>query len=114
WKRPPRRSLTVRRRRFRTRPVCSASGWRSTPRCSTSNSTLPRRTQLPNTANIDQHKSLAFVEAEEQVPPEEQFIATWEPDGRRVTVSGQCPACHGRTSTEFTSGIVGAKGSRGP
>ncbi len=68
---------------------------------------------MPSTANIDQHQSVAFVEAEEQVPPGEQFTATWAPDGRRVTVSGQCPACHGRTSTEFSPGIGGTKGFRG-
>ena len=65
---------------------------------------------MPSAANIDQHESLDFVETEEQVPPGERFTVTWAPGGRRVTVSGHCPACHGRTSTEFSPGIGGTKG----
>lgn len=64
---------------------------------------------------IDKHaNSLAYVETEVNSPADGQFKAEWAPGGRTVTVSGPCPACGGRTATEFSPGIGGSKGFRRP
>lgn len=60
---------------------------------------------------IDRHKnSLAYVETEANSSADGQFKAVWASNGRTVTVTGPCPACGGRTATEFSAGIAGAKG----
>lgn len=65
--------------------------------------------------SIDKHdNSLAYVETEAESPATGQFKVTWAVGGRTVTVSGPCPACGGRTTTEFSPGIGGSKGFRSP
>lgn len=64
---------------------------------------------------FDKHKnSLAYVETEANSSTNGQFKAVWAPNGRSVIVSGPCPACGGRTATEFSPGIAGTKGFRRP
>ena len=63
---------------------------------------------------IDHHRNtVRYVEAEETIQDSGQFTVAWAADGRRVTVSGLCPACDGRTVTEFPAGVGGTKGSGG-
>jgi hypothetical protein len=70
---------------------------------------------LADGRSIDKHaNSLAYVETEADSPADGQFKVAWAADGRTVTVSGPCPACGGRTATEFSPGIGGSKGFRGP
>ena len=60
---------------------------------------------------IDKHdNSLAYVETEANSPAAGQFKAAWALSGR--TVTGPCPACGGRTATEFSPGIGSSKGFR--
>ena len=57
------------------------------------------------------HKnSLSYVETEVDAPADGQFRATWDPDGRTVVITGPCPACGGRTASEFSPGMGGTKG----
>jgi hypothetical protein len=68
---------------------------------------------LADGGTIDKHNnSLAYVEAEAESSADGQFTATWAPEGRSVTVAGHCPACGGRTATQFSLGIGGSKGIR--
>lgn len=61
----------------------------------------------------DRHKnSLSYVETEANTPTDGQFTALWATNGQIVTVFGACPACGGRTATEFSPGIAGTKGFR--
>lgn len=69
---------------------------------------------MPSGENIDQHKTVKYIEVEAAAPATGQFTAAWAAGGRSVTVSGHCPACGGRTATEFSPGIVGSKGLRRP
>ena len=63
--------------------------------------------------SIDKHdNSLVYVETEADSQADGQFRVAWAPSGRTATVSGPCPACGGRTATEFTPGIGGSKGFR--
>jgi hypothetical protein len=73
----------------------------------------PRRTPLTSGGTIDQHKAVKYVETQATDPAGGQFAATWTSDGRNVTVAGPCPACAGRTATDFSPGIGGVKGYRG-
>ncbi len=68
---------------------------------------------MPSGENIDQHKTVRYIEAEAAAPAVGQFTAAWAADGRSVTVSGRCPACGGLTAMEFPTGIAGSKGFRG-
>src|SRR5581483_2878068 len=106
----PTRSSAFRLSRSRPRPLSSASALLTTHRCSSWNS--PRRTPLPDDAHIEHHKALHYVEAETDQPADRQFTVDWSADGRSVTVSGPCPACGGRTATQFSVGIGGSKGFR--
>jgi hypothetical protein len=68
---------------------------------------------LADEGNIEKHKNaLAYVEAEVVSPADGEFKATWARDGVTVSVSGHCPACGGRTASEYKPGIVGTKGFR--
>jgi hypothetical protein len=69
---------------------------------------------LPSGENIDHHRTVKYVEAEVDAPAARQFTAVWAADGSSVAVTGPCPACGGRTATEFSTGIGGSKGLRGP
>lgn len=63
---------------------------------------------------IDHHSdTLKYVEAEALVAADKPFTVVRAPDGKGLTVTGPCPACGGRTSTDFTYGIGGTKGFRG-
>ncbi len=67
---------------------------------------------MSNDGHIDHHRALDYAEAAADRPAEGQFTVEWSDDGGRVTVSGPCPACGGRTGTEFSVGIGGTKGLR--
>jgi len=70
---------------------------------------------LADGGTIDKHdNSLAYVETEANSQADGQFKAAWAPSGKTVTVSGPCPACGGRTATEFSPGIGSSKGFRRP
>jgi len=69
---------------------------------------------LADDGHIEHHKAaLHYVETAADRPADGQFTAAWSEDGRSVTVSGPCPACGGRTATQFSVGIGGTKGLRG-
>lgn len=68
---------------------------------------------MGNGETIDVHNDqLPYVET--SAPPQATgvFTAAWRADGRTVTVAGPCPACGGRTATDFAPGIGGTKGIR--
>jgi len=72
---------------------------------------------MPWSRRIDHHKSIKFAETEEHLTV--PFTVRREADGRRVkfVVIGNCPACGGLMTKEFSYGIggIGAKGLfRGP
>jgi hypothetical protein len=69
---------------------------------------------LPWDRSIDHHKSIKYAETEAR--PQVPFAVTRETDGHRVSflVSGNCPACGGLVTKEFSYGIAGTKGFRGP
>ena len=63
---------------------------------------------------IDHHSnSLTYAEAEVTVPADKGFTVTRSPAGKGLTISGPCPTCGGRTSTDLSYGIGGTKGFRG-
>ena len=68
---------------------------------------------MPSGEHIDHHRTVKYVETEVDAPAVGQFTVVWKADGNRVTVTGLCPACGGRTTTEFSTGIGGSKGLRG-
>lgn len=70
---------------------------------------------MADRGTIDKHNnSLAYVEAEAESSADGQFKTTWAAGGGTVTVTGHCPACGGRTATQFSLGIGGTKGFRSP
>ena len=63
---------------------------------------------------IDHHNnSLTYAEAEVLASTDKPFTVTRSPTGKGLTVTGPCPMCGGRTSTDFAYGIGGIKGFRG-
>jgi hypothetical protein len=63
--------------------------------------------------DIDQHADqLRYAELEAAAQTDAQFTVDWA-DGRSVSVTGHCPACHGLTSTDFAPGIGSSKAFRG-
>ncbi len=68
---------------------------------------------MPSGENIDHHRTVKYVEAKVDAPVAGQFTAVWATDGNSVAVTGPCPGCGGRTTTEFSTGIAGSKGWRG-
>lgn len=65
---------------------------------------------MTNFGTIDHHKPIKYVEAE--MPLETSFTIAVAADGKRVIISGACPACGGHTSADFPYGI-GGSGSKG-
>jgi hypothetical protein len=64
---------------------------------------------LPSGENIDHHRTVQYAETEVNAPAAGQFTTVWAAGGNSVTVTGPCPACGGRTTTEFSTGIGGSK-----
>jgi hypothetical protein len=60
---------------------------------------------MSSTGSIDHHRSIKFVEAE--MPADPSFVVTLAPDRKTVTISGVCPACGGRTVSDYPYGIGG-------
>ena len=70
---------------------------------------------MPRGGMIDHHSdNLKYAEAEVVVPADKPFIVERGPGGKGLTVTGPCPACGGRTSTDYSHGIGGTKGPRDP
>jgi hypothetical protein len=70
---------------------------------------------MPRGGTIDHHSdNLKYAEAEIPVPADKPFTVQRGPEGKGLTVTGPCPACGGLTSTDFSHGIGGTKGFRGP
>ena len=61
----------------------------------------------------DQHKQVDYAEIEMDALGI-TFGVTWAPDGKKATIAGTCPECHGPTSMEFNAGIPDTAGFRGP
>jgi hypothetical protein len=67
---------------------------------------------VTSNAGSGRHRKIHYAEIETDaggIP----FSVTWA-DGKKVSVSGQCPECRGLTSTEFSAGIPDASKFRGP
>ena len=71
---------------------------------------------MASSRTIDHHRPIQYVEEDVGLPPGVAFTVTPASGNRRLAVSGNCPACGGRTSTDFSVGIggTGSKGLRGP
>lgn len=68
---------------------------------------------LTSGGSIDTHQDdLGYAEVEEPMPPDGSFAIAWASDGQSAIVSGQCPACGGRTAMNFRLVIGGTKGVR--
>lgn len=67
---------------------------------------------MPWGRRIDHHKSIKYAETEERLTV--PFTVTREADGKRVkfVVTGNCPACGGLMTKEFSYGI-GGTGTKG-
>jgi hypothetical protein len=70
------------------------------------------RIAMPWGRRIDQHRSINYAETQERL--DVPFDVQRQPDGKRVkyVVTGNCPACGGLMTKEFSYGISG-NGSKG-
>jgi hypothetical protein len=60
------------------------------------------------------HREVDYAEIETDATAQGvPFTVTWAPDGKKATITGECPECRGPTRTEFSTGIPGTK-FRGP
>ena len=74
------------------------------------------RPSMPWGSRIDHHRSIKYAETEERLTV--PFTVRREADGARLrlVLSGNCPACGGLMTKEFSYGIAGTgtKGFRSP
>jgi len=68
---------------------------------------------MPASETIDHHKPIKYVRV--GVLAGESFTVTESADGKKITVSGTCPACGGSTTWDISYGLggTGYKGWRG-
>lgn len=64
-------------------------------------------------AGGDRHKNVTYAEIETDAQGI-TFSVAWTDDGKKATITGHCPECHGRTRTEFPAGIPDTSTFRGP
>lgn len=65
-------------------------------------------------AASNQHREVGYAEIETDATAQGvTFSVTWAQDGKKATITGHCPECHGLTKTDFDAGIPDTK-FRGP